>query len=256
MTSIHPTAIVEPGAELGDHVTIGPYSTVGEHVRIGDNTELQSHVVVGGHTTLGHGCKLFPFACVGMPTQDLKYTGGITYAEIGDETTLREFATVNTGTRDGEVTRVGRRCLVMAYSHVAHGCTLGNEVILSNCTQLAGEVQIEDMAIIAGMTGVHQFCRIGTMTMVGGGSRITQDVPPYMLVAGDTPAVCGTNAVGLQRRNVAPEVRSALKQAFKLLYRQGLNRSQAVERIRAEVMDCLEVRHLTNFIEQSTRGIM
>lgn len=256
MTSIHPTAIVNPGAQIGENVTVGPYSVIGPHVRIGDGCELQSHVVVGGHTTLGRECKLFPFACVGMLTQDMKYAGGTTYVEIGDGTTLREFATVHTGTRDGEVTRVGKRCLIMAYCHVAHGCVLGNEVILSNATQLAGEVEVEDMAIIAGMTGVHQFCRIGTMAMVGACSRIGQDVPPYMLVAGETGTVRGPNVVGLQRRNVAPEVRAALKQAFKLLYREGLNRAQAVERIRAEVMDCYEIRHLTNFVEKSIRGIL
>lgn len=256
MTAIHPTAIIHPGARLGENVAVGPYSVIGPHVSIGDGSELQSHVVVDGHTAIGSRCRLFPFACIGMPTQDLKYAGGLTYAEIGDGTTLREFSTVHTGTREGEVTRVGQRCLIMAYSHVAHGCTVGNEVILSNNTQLAGEVQIEDMAIVAGMCGVHQFCRIGTLAMVGGSARITQDVPPYMLVAGDVAAVCGTNAIGLQRRNVAPEIRAALKQAYRLLYREGLNRTQAVERIRAEVPDCLEIRHLTNFIEQSTRGVL
>ena len=256
MATIHPTAIVHPGAQLGENVVIGPYSIIGEHVELGDNTEVQSHVVVDGHTRIGRNCRLFPFACIGMQTQDLKYAGGTTYAEIGDGTTLREFATVHTGTRDGEVTRIGQKCLIMAYVHIAHGCQVGNEVILSNAVQLAGEVEIEDMAIVSGMSGVHQFTRIGTMAMVGAATKIAQDVPPYMLVA-DIPAmVRGPNAVGLQRRNVSPEARAAIKQAYKLLYREGLNRTQAIERIRAEVTDCPEIRHLTSFVEKSTRGTL
>jgi UDP-N-acetylglucosamine acyltransferase len=256
MTSIHPTAILQPGAQLGEQVTVGPYCVIGPHVRIGDRTTLMSHVVVDGRTTLGRDCKLFPFACIGQQTQDLKFAGGTTYAEIGDGTTLREFATVHTGTRDGETTRIGARCLIMAYCHVAHGCELGDEVILSNSTQLAGEVKIEELAIVAGMVGVHQFCRIGTLAMVGGGTRVTKDVPPYMLIGAEPLSVVGINAVGLQRRGVSAEVRSALKQAFKLLYHDGLNRTQAVERIRTEVPDGAEVRHLIDFFEKSERGVL
>ena len=256
MATIHPTAIVHPGAQLGENVVIGPYSIIGEHVELGDNTEVQSHVVVEGHTRIGRNCRLFPFACIGMQTQDLKYAGGTTYAEIGDGTTLREFATVHTGTRDGEVTRIGQKCLIMAYVHVAHGCRVGNEVIMSNAVQLAGEVEVDDMAIISGMTGVHQFTRIGRMAMIGAATKIAQDVPPYMLVADNPAMVRGPNVVGMQRRNVPTESRSAIKQAYKLLYREGLNHSQAIERIRAEVLDCPEVRELTSFVEKSTRGIV
>jgi UDP-N-acetylglucosamine acyltransferase len=241
---------------MGDNVTIGPYSVIGANVSIGDGTDLQSHVVVDGHTKIGRNCKLFPFACIGMQTQDLKFAGGTTFAEIGDGTTLREFSTVHTGTRDGEVTRVGQQCLIMAYCHIAHGCRVGNEVIMSNSAQLGGEVEIEDMAILSGMAGVHQFCRIGRMAMIGATCKIAQDVPPYMLVADSPAMVRGINVVGMQRRNVPPESRAAVKQAYKLLYREGLNRSQAVERIRAEVMDCPEIRHLMSFVEQSTRGIL
>lgn len=254
-TNIHPSAVIHPGAQLGEGVKIGPYSVVGANVKIGDGTVLQSHVVVDGHTTLGRQCQLFPFACIGMKTQDLKYAGGMTYAEIGDNTVLREFSTVHTGTKDGEVTRVGRGCLIMAYCHVAHGCVLGNEVIMSNSAQLAGEVKVEDMAIIGGMTGVHQFCRIGTMAMIGGGTKVRQDCPPYMIVEGCDPQVMGPNMVGLQRRGVAPEARTALKDAFRLIYREGLNRSQALDRIKYEVPDCPEVQHLAEFYRQSTRGV-
>lgn len=256
MTSVHPTAIIHDGAQIGEGTTVGPMAIIGPHVTIGQGTEVQAHAFIDGHTKIGDRCKIFPFACIGTQTQDLKYAGGTTFAEVGDETTVREFATIHTGTRDGEVTRIGRKCLIMAYAHVAHGCNIGNEVILSNCVQLAGEVEVEDMAIISAMSGVHQFTRIGCMVMIGACVKITQDVPPYMLVA-DIPAVVrGTNVIGMQRRGVPPESRSALKQAYKLMYREGLNRTQAVERIRAEVADCPEIRHLTSFVEKSTRGTL
>jgi len=255
MTTIHPTAILEPGAQLGEGVAIGPYCVVGQHVRLGDGTTLASHVVVDGRTTVGRNCQLFPFACIGMKTQDLKFAGGMTYAEIGDGTVLREFTSVHTGTKDGEVTRIGGGCLIMAYCHIAHACVVGNEVIMSNLAQLAGEVQVEDRAIIGGMTGVHQFCRIGTMAMVGAASKVRQDCPPYMITEGQPTEVIGPNLVGLQRRNVAPEVRAALKDAYRLFYREGLNRTQAIERIRRDVLDCPEVRHLVDFYLQSERGV-
>ena len=255
MTNIHPSAIIHPDARISDGVAIGPFCVIGQHVQLGAGTVLQSHVVVDGHTTIGRECQLFPFACIGMKTQDLKYAGGTTYAEIGDQTVLREFATVHTGTKDGEVTRIGRKCLIMAYCHVAHGCVVGNEVIMSNSSQLAGEVQVEDFAIIAGMTGIHQFCRIGTLAMIGGATKVRQDCPPYMITDGETATVIGPNIVGMQRRGISQETRSALKEAYRLLYREKLNRSQALERIKYEVPDFPEVRHLVEFYQQSTRGV-
>ncbi len=255
MPTIHPTAIIHPDAQIGDGVAIGPYCVIGQHVKLGVGTTLQSHVVVDGHTTIGRECQLFPFACIGMKTQDLKYAGGITYAEIGDQTVLREFSTIHTGTKDGEVTKVGSKCLIMAYCHIAHGCVVGNEVIMSNSSQLAGEAKVEDYAIIAGMTGVHQFCRIGTLAMVGGATKVRQDCPPYMITDGEQAAVVGPNIVGLQRHGVPAETRAALKEAFRLLYREGLNRSQAMERIKYEVADLPEIRHLVEFYQQSTRGV-
>jgi UDP-N-acetylglucosamine acyltransferase len=256
MTNIHPTAIIQPGAQLDDNVTVGPYSVVGPHVKIGAGSVLQSHVVVDGHTTIGRECQLFPFACTGMKTQDLKYAGGTTYAEIGDQTVLREFSTVHTGTRDGEVTKVGRKCLIMAYCHVAHGCVVGDNVIMSNCSQLAGEVKVEDCAIIGGMAGVHQFCRIGTLAMVGGGSGTRQDCPPYMIVDGSPAAVVGPNIVGLQRHGFSQEARSAIKEAFRVIYREGLNRTQALERIKYELPDLPEIRRLVEFYQKSERGVL
>ena len=255
MSNIHPTAIIPPGAQIDDNVTIGPYCVVGQHVKLGAGTVLQSHVVVDGHTTIGRDCQLFPFACIGMKTQDLKYAGGITYAEIGDQTVLREFSTIHTGTKDGEVTKVGHKCLIMAYCHIAHGCVVGNEVIMSNSAQLAGEAKVEDFAIIAGMTGVHQFCRIGTMAMIGGATKVRQDCPPYMITDGEQAAVIGPNIVGLQRHGISPETRAALKEVYRLIYREGLNRSQAMERIKYEVPDLPEIRHLVEFYQQSTRGV-
>ena len=252
---IHPTAIVKDGAQLDPSVEVGPYAIIGENVKIGPGTVVQAHAFVDGHTTIGANCKVFPFACVGMPTQDLKYNGGTTYADIGDGTTLREFSTVHLGTRDGEVTKVGKNCLVMAYCHIAHGCEVGNEVIMSNSAMLAGEVKVEDKAVISGMLGVHQFCRIGTMSMTSS-PRITQDVPPYMLISREPAEVIGLNLVGLQRRGVSHESVSALKKAFRIIWHEGLNRSEALAKVRAQITGCAEVDHLVEFIAASTRGVL
>lgn len=252
---IHPTAIIKEGAILDPSVEVGPYAIIGENVKIGAGTVVQAHAFIDGHTTIGANCKIFPFACVGMPTQDLKFDGGITYAEIGDGTTLREFSTVHLGTRDGEVTKVGKNCLIMAYCHIAHGCEVGNDVIMSNSAMLAGEVKVEDKAVISGMLGVHQFVRIGTMSMTGA-SRVAQDVPPYMIVGREPAQTVGINLVGLQRRGVAAEAIAALKKAFKIIWHEGLNRSEAIAKVRAEIQGCAEVDHLVEFIEQSKRGVL
>ena len=257
-TTIHPTAIVDAHAQLGADVEVGPYAIIGPDVKIGDGTVLQAHAYVSGRTAIGKKCEIFPFACVGMKSQDLKYKeGDITFVEVGDNTVLREFSTVHLGTKPGEVTKVGNGCLIMAYCHIAHGCVLGNEVIMSNVATLAGEVVIEDFAIIGGMTGIHQFCRIGTHAMIGGASKVRQDCPPYMLTesSGSDTRVLGPNIVGLQRRGFSAEVRSALKEAYRLLYREGLNRSQALERIKYEVEDFPEIRRLVEFYGGSQRGV-
>lgn len=258
MATIHPTAIVDPQAKLDGDVTVGPYAIIGPHVTIGAGSEVQAHAFISGHTAIGQRCQIFPFACVGMKTQDLKFKeGDITFAEIGDDTVLREFSTVHLGTKPGEVTRVGQRCLVMAYCHIAHGCNVGNDVIMSNLATLAGEVTVEDHAVLGGMAGVHQFCRVGTFAMIGGATKIRQDCPPYMVVdmTDEGPRVVGPNVVGLQRSGFAAEVRSALKEAFKLIYREGLNRTQALERIKYEVVDLPEVRRLVEFYQKSQRGV-
>lgn len=256
MSNIHPTAIVAPGAELGEGVEIGPYCIVGSDVRLGANTRLIGHVVVEGHTTVGEDCEVHPFARLGGRSQDLKYSGGITYVEIGDRTVLRECVTVHSGTKEGEVTRVGSGCLLMAYSHVAHGCTVGHKVIISNSTQLAGEVVIEDQATISGLVGIHQFCRVGTMSMVGGALKITQDVPPYMLIDGNKPVVYGINAVGLTRRGVGEDVRNALKLAYRLIYRSKIALADALKSIENDLPDMPELKHLVNFYRTTSRGVI
>ncbi len=255
MTRLHPTAIVDPGAELGEDVEIGPYCVIGPHVRIGAATRLMSHVVVDGHTTLGRRCTVFPFASVGGRTQDLKYRGGAPRLEVGDETTIREFATLSCATADGDVTRVGSRCLLMAYSHVAHDCLLGDEVILANCGTLAGHVIVEDQVILGGLSAVHQFVRMGRLCIVGGCSKVTQDIPPFMMADGHPLTVPAVNGVGLKRRGMTEDIQRRLKQAHRILYRQGLPIRAALERIEAEIEPCAEISHLVAFVRASERGI-
>ena len=258
MSTIHPTAIIDPQAELAADVEVGPYAIIGPNVKIGAGTIVQANAYLSGHTTIGQKCHIFPFACVGMKSQDLKFQeGDITHVEIGDNTVLREFSTIHLGTKPGEVTKVGSDCLIMAYCHVAHGCVIGNHVIMSNLAALAGEVRVDDYAIIGGMTGVHQFCRIGTHSIIGGATKVRQDCPPYMITEQTTGEVrvLGPNIVGLQRRGFPPETRSALKEAHRLLYRENLNRSQALERIRYEVEQTPEIITLAKFYAESQRGV-
>lgn len=255
MTNIHPTAVVAPGAELGEGVEIGPYCVIGPNVRLGPGTRLMSHVVLDGHTTLGRECTVFPFASLGSLTQDLKYRGGAPRVEIGDRTTLREYVTVNTATADGDATRVGSGCLIMACAHVAHDCRVGDGVIIANGTGLSGHVIVEDQVILGGITGIHQFCRLGRMAMIGGCSKVNQDVPPYMICEGNPATVPAVNLIGLQRRSVPEDSIRAVRDAHRILYRAGLNTSQAIARIEQDVAPVPEIRHLLEFIRGSERGI-
>ncbi|MCE9616733.1 MAG: acyl-ACP--UDP-N-acetylglucosamine O-acyltransferase [Lentisphaerae bacterium] len=256
MTAVHPTAVVAAGAELGPGVDIGPYCVVGPNVTLGEGTRLMSHVVIDGRTRLGAGCTVFPFASIGTQTQDLKFRGGQTFVEIGDQTTLREYVTINSGTNEGEVTRVGSRCHIMAYSHVAHACRVGNGVIMANAATLAGEVEVGDQATIGGLVGVHQFVRIGTMAIIGGCSKLTQDCMPYMMVDGNPPKVHGINRVKLERCNVSEQTQRLLKQAYKILCRDGLSTTQALEKLAAEVERSPEVDALVAFVRESARGVI
>lgn len=258
MVKIHPSAIVDPKAQLDSSVEVGPYANIGPDVRIGAGTIVQQGAILAGHTTIGSDCQIFPYACIGMKTQDLKYVdGSVSYVEIGDRSVIREFATVHLGTKDGEKTVIGKDCLFMAYCHAAHGVILGDHVICSNSVQLAGDVHVDDYAIIGGVTGVHQFCHIGAHAMVGGAAKVRQDVPPYMLcdmVEGDLKVI-GPNIVGLTRRGFSPEVRTALKEAYRLVYREGLNRSQALERVSFDVDQLPEIKVLVEFYRNSKRGV-
>ncbi|OVE76252.1 acyl-[acyl-carrier-protein]--UDP-N-acetylglucosamine O-acyltransferase [bacterium E08(2017)] len=256
MTEIHQTAIIEEGAEIGEDVSIGPYSVISANAKIGDGAKLMSHVVIEGHTKLGRGCKVFPFACIGAQTQDLKYSGGTTYVEVGENTVIRENVTINSGTHEGEVTRVGSGCLIMAYAHIAHACVVGDEVIMANCATLAGDVQVEDKAVLGGLSAVHQFVRVGKMCMVGGCTKITQDCPPFMIVDGNPAVVRGLNSIGLKRRGIDSESQKGLKEAFKVIYKKDLSTSQAMEEIKNLPDMSPELEHLVSFVEKSERGII
>ena len=258
MAKIHPTAIVEDGAQLGEDVEIGPYATISADVKLGARTVVQQGAIIRGHTTIGEDCQIFPYACIGMKTQDLKYkAGSVSYVEIGNRTVIREFATVHLGTADGEKTIIGDDCLFMAYCHAAHGCVLGNHVICSNSVQLAGDVHIQDWAIIGGCAASHQFCTVGRHAMVGGMSKIRQDVPPFMLcdMEGSSQKVIGPNVVGLTRRGFSRDTIAALKEAFRFIYHSGLNRSQALERVENDIEPIPEVKELVEFYRNSKRGV-
>ena len=254
-TAIHPAAFVDEGARLGSGVTIGPGAVVGPHVRIGDGTSIGSHALVTGWTTIGRECVLHHGAVAGSPPQDLKYSGEPSYLEIGDRTVLREYVTANLATEPGATTRIGRECLLMAYAHVAHNCQIGDNVIVANAVQMAGYVSIEDWAIVGGGTVVHQFVRIGRHAMIGGGSRVSQDIAPFVKAAGSPPRLAGINTIGLERRGVPKETRTALEHAYRLLFRERHTVPEAVARIRATHAGIAEVEHFARFAETSARGL-
>lgn len=252
---IHPTAVIHPGAQLGVECQVGPYCVIGEHVTLGDRCRLHSHVVIDGQTKLGSENEIFPFATLGLKTQDLKWKGGVTRTVIGDRNTFREYVTIHSATSDGEVTAVGSDNHVLAYCHLAHNVTLGNRIIMSNVATLAGHVTVEDHAVIGGLAAVHQFCRVGKMAIIGGCSKVVQDVPPFMLADGNPAETRTVNKVGLERNNVPAESITALRLAFKIIFREGLTVSNALTRVEQEVPACAEVQHLIAFIRSSSRGI-
>ena len=254
-TTVHPTAIVDEGAELGTGVTVGPWALVGPGVRVGDGTVVGPRVYIEKDTHIGEDCFLANGAVLGTDPQDLKFKGESAMLQIGDRTVIREFATLNRGTSASGSTVIGSDCLLMAYSHVAHDCEIGNHVILSNSVNLAGHVMIEDWVIIGGVTPVHQFVRIGAHSFIGGGSRIPQDVPPYCRVAGNPPKLYGLNSVGLERRGLSADVRKALKKAYRTLFQSDVNLSKALDRVEDDAARVPEVRHLIEFIRASERGI-
>lgn len=252
---VHETAVVHHGAKIARDVVIGPYSVIGEHVVLGAGTQIGPHVVITGFTTIGKDCRIFQGASVGEEPQDLKFKGEKSYTNIGDRTTIREGATIHRATGEGEETRIGNDCLLMAYTHVAHNCILANHVIMSNAAMLAGHAIVEDRVVIGGMTGVHQFVKIGRNAMLGGTSKIVQDVVPYTIVDGHPGKVIGINSVGISRAGIPLEVRRKIKKAYKLLYRSGLNLTEAILAIEQEVDSTEEIEHLLRFLRNAERGI-
>jgi UDP-N-acetylglucosamine acyltransferase len=252
---VHPTAIIHPKANIGPDCEIGPYCVIGEHVALGGKCKLHSHVVIDGHTKLGKENEIFPFASIGLKTQDLKWKGGVTRTDIGDGNTFREYVTIHSATGDGEVTRVGSRNTILAYCHVAHNCALGSHIIMSNVATLAGHVTVEDYAVIGGLAAVHQFCRIGKMAMIGGCSKVVQDVPPFMMADGNPAETRTVNKTGMERNGVSEEAQSALRQAYKILFREGLTVSNAIVKVEKKLPSTPEVRHLIQFVRASERGI-
>jgi UDP-N-acetylglucosamine acyltransferase len=256
-TFIHETAIVAPKAEIGDECHVGPFCTVGDDVVLGNGVRLDSHVVVDGRTIIGDETHVFPFASIGLAPQDLKYSGEPTATEIGKRNHIREFVTVHRGTDGGGgLTKIGDDNLLMAQAHVAHDCRVGNNVIMANAATLAGHVEIADRANVGAYSGVHQFCRVGLEAFVGGYSVVVKDAPPFAIIQGNHAKCYGLNKVGLKRRGYSKETIEKLHHAYHLLLTAKLNTSQAVERIKAEIVDCPEVDILLEFIETSKRGVV
>ena len=255
MTQAHSTAVIHPGAQVGDGCEIGPYCVIGANVVLGPGCTLHSHVVIDGHTLLGRENEIFPFASIGLKTQDLKWKGGITRTQIGDRNTFREYVTIHSATSDGETTVVGSDNHILAYCHLAHNVNLGNHIIMSNVGTLAGHVTVEDHAVIGGLVAIHQFCRVGRMSMIGGCSKVVQDVPPFMLADGNPAQTRTVNKVGLERRGVSEEAQSALKQAYKILFREGLTISNALVKIESDLPKSPEMEHLLQFARTSQRGL-
>jgi len=255
-TSIHPAAIVEPGAKIGNGVIIEPFAVIKSNVILGDGVVIKSHAYIDGFTTIGEGTIVYPSASIGTQTQDLKYRGEKTFVKIGKNCQIREFVTINSSCQEGTVVHVGDNCLIMAYCHIAHNCVVGNHVIMSNNATLAGHVIVEDCAIIGGFTPIHQFVRIGCYAMVGGMSRVTHDIPPYTIGAGIPFKFGGLNIIGLKRHGVTLSTRKELAKAFKLLYRSGLYLEEALSRTETELQGLPEVQHWIRFCRNSKRGLM
>ena len=256
MTETHATALIHSGAELDVDVEVGPYCIVGSKVRIGKGTRLLGHAVVQGRTTLGEGNLIFPFASLGSIPQDLKYRGEGSRLIIGSHNTIREYASLNTGTAGGDMeTRVGDHNLLMMYCHIAHDCILGDHNIIANGATLGGHVVIEDYVIVGGLVGIHQFVKVGTGAILGAGSMVSKDIAPFCNATGDRVKLRGLNMEGVRRRGFTSEQIDALKKAYRIIFRSGLRTKEALARVRREVPQTKEVEHTVCFIENSHRGI-
>jgi UDP-N-acetylglucosamine acyltransferase len=255
-TLIHPTAIVDPGARLGADVAIGPLCYVGAGVVLGDRTRLHHHASVEGNTVLGVDCEVYPYACLGGKTQDLKFKGGEPGVRIGDRNVFREYFTVHAATNDGDFTTVGSDNTFLAYGHIAHDCVIGSHIVASNAMMLAGHVTVEDHVVIGGYGGVHQFCRIGAHAMLSATAKLVHDLPPYFIADGAPAVVRAYNKVGLERRGHSAEQIERVRRIYRILYREGLNRSQALEKLAThENAATPEFARMLAFARQSERGL-
>ncbi|MDA7889612.1 acyl-ACP--UDP-N-acetylglucosamine O-acyltransferase [Akkermansiaceae bacterium] len=255
--SIHPSAIISPDAQIGKNVEIGPFCVVEGNVTLGDNCKLHSHVVIHGQSKIGNNNEFFPFAAIGIKSQDLKYAGEPTALEVGDRNVFRENVTIHRGTHEKLPTRIGNDNLILAYAHVAHDCQIANHNILSNNASLAGHVETEDYVIVSGLSGVHQFCRLGAHAIIGGMTKITQDIPPFTIIDGNPGQVRGINKIGLERRGFSEEDLRALKTAYKkLFFRKDLNLADAIASLPEDAATHPRVKQLVDFIQTSKRGVM
>jgi UDP-N-acetylglucosamine acyltransferase len=254
---IHPTAIVHPRAELDEGVTISPYSVVGENVKIGKDTKIGPHVVIEGATTINKDCAIYQFVSIGAPPQDIKFSGENTEVVIGSGCIIREFVTINKGTSHGRgKTELGSDNFIMAYAHIAHDCVIGNNVVMANAATLGGHVEIDDYAIIGGLVPIHQYVKIGAYSMIGGGSTVAQDVPPFMKAVGNRAKLYGLNSVGLKRHGFSSDDIKNLKLAYKIIFRSGLTLKKALDKLKTEVAPSPHIDKLVDFINTSERGIM
>jgi UDP-N-acetylglucosamine acyltransferase len=254
--NIHPTAVISPEATLADGVEIGPYSVIGPDVHIGKNTRIASHAVIERHVDIGENNVISQFASLGGDPQDLKYRGEKTRVIIGNNNIIREYATINRATVDDiGVTIIGDYNMIMTYCHVAHNCKLGNHIVMANATNLAGHIHVDDYAVIGGMTGVHQFTRIGAHCIIGGASAVNKDIPPFVTASGNFTKLYGLNLIGLKRRGFSEEAIDALKKAYRFVFRSSLLLAVALRRVEAELPDLPEIRMFVDFIRKSERGV-
>jgi UDP-N-acetylglucosamine acyltransferase len=252
---IHPTADVDASAQLGDGVTVGPGVIIGAQVTVGNDTRIEARAILERNVRIGERCRVGVGSVLGGDPQDVKYGGEETWVEIGPDTTIREYSTINRGTSYSGRTTVGARCFVMSYVHVAHDCHIADDVVLANGVQMAGHVEVEERAMVSGLVPIHQFVRLGTLSMVGGGSRVNQDIPPYTRAVGNPTRLVGVNSIGLERAGVSTDARAAIKRAYRLLFNAGLPRSEGIARVRADLVTVPEVERLLAFLEKSSRGV-
>lgn len=253
---IHPTAVVSPEAHIADNVSIGPYTIIGDKVTIGSGTQVMPHVTIDPYVEIGANCKIFQYAAIGAPPQSVKFKDEKTWVKIGNNTVVREFVTIHRGTEfGGGITQIGDQCYLMAYTHIAHDCIVGRNVMMANNATLAGHITIGDHATVGGLAAIHQFVRVGDFAFVGGKSAVVKDVPPFVIAAGDRATLHGLNQVGLKRHGFSPAALQQLKKAYRLIFRIGLTLNEAIERVKAEVDPIPEVKSFIAFIKSSQRGI-